>query len=57
MAPEHLRVYPSRQASQAGDVYSFAIIMYEMCRRDDPYVNETWYISLEGTFATSIKFQ
>ncbi|WAR31536.1 ANPRA-like protein [Mya arenaria] len=49
MAPEHLRNYPPRQSSQAGDVYSFAIIIYEMCTRAEPYVSEIWYKSLDDT--------
>ena len=48
MAPEHLRNYPPRQSSQTGDVFSFAIILYEMCTRTEPYVSETWYKSLDG---------
>ncbi|XP_052788742.1 atrial natriuretic peptide receptor 1-like [Mya arenaria] len=51
MAPEHLRNYPPRQSSQAGDVYSFAIIIYEMCTRAEPYVSEIWYKSLDETLA------
>ncbi|XP_053380189.1 atrial natriuretic peptide receptor 1-like [Mercenaria mercenaria] len=49
MAPEHLRIYPPRRSSQPGDVYSFAIILYEMCTRNEPYVNESWYMSLDDT--------
>ncbi|KAH3830451.1 hypothetical protein DPMN_103695 [Dreissena polymorpha] len=50
MAPEHLRLYPaSRQRSQAGDVYSFAVILYEMCTRAEPFTEESWYISISGT--------
>lgn len=48
MAPEILRKYPPRIATQPGDVYSFAIILYEMCTRNEPYVTEEWYQSLEG---------
>ena len=48
MAPEILRKYPLRTATHAGDVYSFAIILYEMCSRNEPYVTEAWYQSLEG---------
>ena len=48
MAPEILRRYPPRKTSQPGDVYSFAIILYEMCTRNEPYVTESWYQSLEG---------
>ncbi|WAR31870.1 ANPRA-like protein, partial [Mya arenaria] len=47
MAPEHLRNYPPRQKSQTGDVYSFAIILYEICTRAEPYVSEMWYTSLD----------
>ncbi|XP_052278723.1 atrial natriuretic peptide receptor 1-like [Dreissena polymorpha] len=50
MAPEHLRLYPaSRQRSQAGDVYSFAVILYEMCTRAEPFTEESWYISISDT--------
>lgn len=49
MAPELLREYPPRKCTQSGDVYSFAIILYEMCTRREPYVTEDWYESLEGT--------
>ena len=48
MAPEILRKYPPRRATQMGDVYSFAIILYEICTRNEPYIAEEWYISLEG---------
>ena len=48
MAPESLRGYPTRQYTQSGDVYSFAIILYEMCTRKEPYVTEDWYETLEG---------
>ncbi|WAR31767.1 ANPRA-like protein [Mya arenaria] len=51
MAPEHLRNYPPRQKSQTGDVYSFAIILYEICTRAEPYVSEIWYTSLDDTLA------
>ena len=47
MAPEILRRYPPRIASQPGDIYSFAIILYEMCTRNEPFVTESWYQSLE----------
>ena len=50
MAPEHLRVYPSLTASKPGDIYSFAIIMYEVCTRTEPYITEPWYISIQGNF-------
>ncbi|XP_052261252.1 atrial natriuretic peptide receptor 1-like [Dreissena polymorpha] len=44
--PEHLRVYPaSRQRSQAGDMYSFAVILYEICTRAEPFTEESWYTS------------
>ncbi|XP_052249817.1 atrial natriuretic peptide receptor 1-like [Dreissena polymorpha] len=50
MAPEHLRLYPaSRQRSQAGDVYSFAVILYEMCTRAEPFTEESWYTSVSDT--------
>ncbi|XP_052249815.1 atrial natriuretic peptide receptor 1-like [Dreissena polymorpha] len=50
MAPEHLRLYPaSRQRSQAGDVYSFAVILYEMCTRAEPFTEESWYTSIGDT--------
>ena len=48
MAPESLRGYPPRQYTQSGDVYSFAIILYEMCTRKEPYVTEDWYETVEG---------
>ena len=48
MAPEMLRNYPPRKVSQQGDVYSFAIILYEMCTRNEPYISEPWYQSIEG---------
>lgn len=48
MAPELLRILPLRQYTQPGDVYSFAIIMYEMCTRKQPYVTEMSYISVAG---------
>ena len=48
MAPEILRSYPLTKASQPGDVYGFAIILYEMCSRNEPYINEHWYQSVEG---------
>ena len=54
MAPEILRNYPPRKASQPGDVYSFAIILYEMCTRNEPYVTESWYQSLEGKITISV---
>ncbi|XP_045198693.2 atrial natriuretic peptide receptor 1-like isoform X2 [Mercenaria mercenaria] len=46
VAPEHVRVHPKRISSQTGDVYSFGIILYEMCTRLEPYLNEEWYSSL-----------
>ena len=48
IAPEILRNYPPRRVSQSGDVYSFAIILYEMTTRNEPYVSESWYQSVEG---------
>ena len=48
MAPELLRTFPRIKYSQPGDVYSFAIVLYEMCTRTEPYTNEVWYQSVEG---------
>ena len=50
MAPEILRSGNFQNYSQAGDVYSFAIILYEMCTRKEPYVTEMWYQSIEGVY-------
>lgn len=48
MAPELLRTFPPRRYSQPGDVYSFAIILYELATRIEPYTNESWYQSVDG---------
>ena len=50
IAPEILRNHSSREISQAADVFSFAIILYEMCTRCEPYISEPWYISLAGKY-------
>ena len=50
IAPEVLRNHPSHEISQAADVFSFAIISYEMCTRSEPYISEPWYISIAGKF-------
>ena len=55
IAPEILRAYPLLKASQPGDVYGFAIILYEMCSRSEPYINETWYQSAEGELKRNLK--
>ncbi|KAL5020199.1 hypothetical protein ScPMuIL_003091 [Solemya velum] len=40
VAPEHLRTGPYAEFSQAGDVYSFGIILFEVLTRYPPYDNE-----------------
>ena len=57
LAPEILRTYPPRRSTQPGDVYSFAVILYEMCTRNEPYVTESWYLSLEGMHHGNISVQ
>ncbi|KAL5020296.1 hypothetical protein ScPMuIL_003188 [Solemya velum] len=37
VAPEHLRTNPYTDVSQPGDVYSFAIVFYELVTRTIPY--------------------
>ena len=48
VAPEILRNHPRRSKSQPGDVYSFSIILFEMCTRNEPFITEPWYHTLEG---------
>ncbi|KAL5020119.1 hypothetical protein ScPMuIL_003011 [Solemya velum] len=40
IAPEHLRTNPCLDYSQHGDVYSFAIVLYEILTRLEPYPDE-----------------
>ena len=47
-APEILRTSSQWKPTQPGDVYSFAIILYEMCTRSEPYTQEIWFKSVEG---------
>ena len=54
IAPEILRNHPSREITQSADVFSFSIILYEMCTRSEPYISEPWYIILAGKFIRKI---
>ncbi|KAL5020121.1 hypothetical protein ScPMuIL_003013 [Solemya velum] len=44
VAPEHLRTNPDNDVSTSGDVYSFAIILYEIITRDAPYSESTYTV-------------
>ncbi|XP_069117927.1 uncharacterized protein [Argopecten irradians] len=49
-APEFLskakRLDDVRNGSKAGDIYSFAILLTEMCTREEPYTNELSYLDV-----------
>ena len=38
-APEHLRSEQSQKGSQKGDIYSYAIVLYEILYRNGPFRN------------------
>ncbi|KAL5019921.1 hypothetical protein ScPMuIL_002813 [Solemya velum] len=52
VAPEHLRTDPYTDFSQAGDIYSFGIVLSEVLTRNEPFDNEIEELDLNDILVT-----